>query len=226
MANILFIELNLCPSQGGVERSSWTISRYLKKCGYTTFFCFLGDDWDGIENDRKQFLNLNEFKTGCVLNQFEEFLKKKGANKEEIRKVLESSKPNVRIKYNGDLFFVKAYDTCTFNGIDHKNYCYVMKSPSKLDTPFFYANFESGEAADRNIKVTDWPITIRRVNKNDSVMIKDYEVQVRRLFIDWKMPMEYREKWPVIVNRDGEVIYVPRYQKNFSVNTSLNFYVK
>lgn len=180
-------------------------------------------------NDVKTLLSLDEESFARAMNilvrRFDKAASISMNLAKEIRKVLESPKPNVRMKFNGELFFVKAYDTCTFNGIDHKNYCYVMKTPGVLDTPFFYANFSSG-AADRNVTVNDYPLTIRRANANDTVQIKDYDVQVRRLFIDWKMPTAMREKWPVIVNRNGEIIYIPRYKKDFSINSSLNFYVK
>ena len=143
----------------------------------------------------------------------------------EIKKILLSSKPNVRFPINSNFLFEKAYDTCRFCGIDENHFSYIMKRPSNLDTPFFYADFSSG-AANRNVTVHDYPLTIRRANLNDVVKIKDYNVKVRRLFIDWKMPTSLRNRWPVIVNCHGEIIYIPRYQKDFDINTSLNFYVK
>ena len=49
---------------------------------------------------------------------------------------------------------------------------------------------------------------------------------MRREFINWKMPNELRAKWPVIVNKDGEIVYVPRYNVNFKPDLNTNFYVK
>lgn len=143
----------------------------------------------------------------------------------EIRKILESSKPNVRFPINNNMVFVKAYDECYFTGIGEFHYSYVMKRPKVIDTPFFFADFSAG-AANRNVSVHDYPLTIRRANPNDLIRIKDYEVEARRLFIDWKMPTELRNRWPVIVNNEGKVIYIPHYQKDFHIDNSLNFYVK
>ena len=100
-----------------------------------------------------------------------------------------------------------------------------MKEPGVLDTMFFYADF-TVSGADRNVTVNDYPLTIRRVNPSDKYKIKDYTVQARRLFIDWKMPLDLRDRWPCIVNCRGEIIYIPRYRANFEKDAKTNFYVK
>ena len=46
------------------------------------------------------------------------------------------------------------------------------------------------EGEKRNIKESDYPLTIRTFQAGDKTMISDYQVLVRRLFIDWKMPPE------------------------------------
>jgi hypothetical protein len=40
------------------------------------------------------------------------------------------------------------------------------------------------------------------------------------------MPLKLRKMWPVIKNKDGKVIYVPRYKENFIPSKEDNFYVK
>ena len=50
--------------------------------------------------------------------------------------------------------------------------------------------------------------------------------ELRRLFIDWKMPESARNRWPIIVNKDGIIVYVPRYQKDFVAPENCNFRVK
>ena len=67
---------------------------------------------------------------------------------------------------------------------------------------------------------------VKPVDKKDVVMINDYSCEVRRLFIDWKVPVPLRKRWPVIIDKKGTVIYVPRYQKDFKKENNCNFYVK
>ena len=146
-------------------------------------------------------------------------------NLSEIIKIISSKKPNVILRYK-DYSFVKEYDRVYFSKYDEEcSYSYTLDNPGELDTPYFYLNFSSG-AEDRNVKDSDYPLTIRSADKKDKIKIKDYYKEARRLFIDWKMPNSLRNRWPVIVNKHNEVIYIPRYQSNFKPSKNLNFYVK
>lgn len=144
----------------------------------------------------------------------------------EIKKALLSPKSNITIDLGKSIKYTKAYDRCYYTiNKESEPYSYVLERPSKLDTPYFYLDFSKG-ASNRNVTESDYPITIRTARANDTFKIRDYSVKVRRAFIDWKMPLELRRKWPVIVNKNGEVIYVPRYKPNFFPNSSTNFFVK
>ena len=144
---------------------------------------------------------------------------------DEIRKVLLSEKPNVLLVVNG-LCFYKEYDLFGFKAFNDVNdFDYVLEEPGILDTPYFHLDF-SKYSYDRNVTAEDYPIRIRNAKPNDSYQIKDYYKSLRRLFIDWKMPQSLRNRWPIIVNKDGIIVYVPRYQKDFVPDNNCNFYVK
>lgn len=143
----------------------------------------------------------------------------------EIKKILESSKPNIEMRVN-ELVFVKSYDQCRFRlSLPSNDYSFILNSPSVLETDYFFADFR-GDVSNRHIQASDFPLTIRNAQKNDEIAIKGYSVSLRRLFIDWKMPVELRKRWPVILNKEGKLLYVPRYQSNFAVTKNINFYVK
>lgn len=144
----------------------------------------------------------------------------------EIKKVLLSDKANVTVYANG-LLLIKSYDKFAFvlpNEIEN-DYSFTIEQPAELDTDFFYLDFRKS-ANNRNVYVDSYPLTIRNAYPNDEYVIKGYKKQIRRLFIDWKMPLYLRKRWPVIVNKEGKVIYVPRYQKDFIPDDTCNFYVK
>ena len=145
----------------------------------------------------------------------------------EIRKILLSEKPNVSANIRGNLYFVKEYDACHFELIkkSYPEYCYVVDDRSVINNEHIYINLLT-DTSNLHIKDEDFPITIRTARKNDLVTINDYQVEVRRLFIDWKMPTSIRKQWPVILNKEGKVIYIPRYQKDFQNDGKRNFYVK
>lgn len=143
----------------------------------------------------------------------------------EIRKILESKKPNVSIQIHKDNLLVKSYDMISIVSHFNYEYSYEMSEPSCLDTPFFFADF-SKQMNNRNLTHESFPIKIRNLRNEDLIPIKNYKVKGRRLMIDWKMPLSIRKIWPAIIDKNGDVIYVPRYQKDFVQEKSLNFYVK
>ena len=144
----------------------------------------------------------------------------------ELLNAIKSNHPNIRLKVPHNLYFVKEYDQVRFEGnTQDVSYSYVMDKPGKLDTIYFYLDFRS-ESKNRNVKTSDYPIIIKNAKPGDKTIIKNYEVEIRRLFIDWKMPMSIRKVWPVIVNKDGNIVYVPRYKKDFKPEADSNFFVK
>ncbi len=143
----------------------------------------------------------------------------------QVRKLLESVKPNIETKVK-NILFIKAYNQCNFSlPIEPIDYSFVMDSPSQMDTMFFYADFQNNYS-NRNIALKDFPLTIRNAYKEDEYIVSGYKTTIRRLFIDWKMPLELRKRWPVIINKKGVVIYVPRYKPDFVPSKNINFYVK
>lgn len=145
---------------------------------------------------------------------------------QSIKKILLSEKPNVILKISKTINFIKEYDKVSFvTNYQCNDYEYVLSKPTVLDTPYFKLDFR-GDTSNRNVKESDYPLTIRNAKKDDKFYISGYEVTVRRAFIDWKMPMSLRNKWPVICNKEGKVIYVPRYSKNFKCTGKESFIVK
>ena len=145
----------------------------------------------------------------------------------EVRKMFDSKKPNIIINFNRNKCqLVKDYDSLHFQPTPKTDgYEFEMSKPSVIDNKFFFADF-TGDTSNRNITALDYPITIRTFRKGDKYVIKDYQVLVRRLFIDWKMPTHLRQRWPIITNKNGKIIYIPRYRKEFKPEASCNFYVK
>jgi len=143
----------------------------------------------------------------------------------EFKKVLQSIKPNVILKLDKDVILVKEYSKVYFKKVSDDNlFSYTLDKPDELKTKYFYLNFIKG-SNNRNVYEDSYPITIRSPKKDDEMIINGYKVSLRRLFIDWKMPLLLRKKWPVIVNKDNRIIYVPRYREDFIPKDDDNFIV-
>lgn len=176
-------------------------------------------------------LSLN-FITQCyALNMYiksiDDSLSLSKKNVGQIINILKSNKPNGQFTVYKGLYLFKEYEIYEFgvNKLETPEYQYILNSPSILDTPYFYLNFNL-DAKDRNVHLDDYPLIIRNIRKSDFIIINGYKAKAQRLLIDWKVPFRKRLTWPVIINKNGECIYIPRYRKDFKISENINFYVK
>lgn len=58
-------------------------------------------------------------------------------------------------------------------------------------------------------------LTIKPAKLGSNYKISNYEVKINRLFIDWKMPKYIRNIWPAIFDKNNNILYIPRYNKDF-----------
>ena len=93
-------------------------------------------------------------------------------------------------------------------------YSYTLEKPGKLKTEVFDLDFSMG-AEDRNIHDYDYPITIRSALPLDVTTFGGYLVSVRKMLMASGMPRKLLKVWPVFLNKDKKIIYIPRYKKNF-----------
>ena len=135
----------------------------------------------------------------------------------EIKKVCESKKPNVLIALKDDYYLMKEYDHLSIRKLTSFEPI-IVNEPTVIDNDFFYFDLNKKD-------FLKYPLIVRPYQKGDTYLINDYSVSVRRLFIDWKMPIYLRKMWPLFIH-DGKVIYIPRYQKDFDIKNDEYFYVK
>ena len=145
----------------------------------------------------------------------------------QVLTILKSKKPNGQFPIKNGIYLIKEYDKFYFSlfKLTDIDYEYILNKPSLLNTDYFYLDF-TGDTSNRNVSLNDYPLIIRHLKKEDLIFINGYKVKGSRLLIDWKVPFRKRLIWPVIVNKSGVCIYVPRYQKDFIPNKDINFYVK
>ena len=144
----------------------------------------------------------------------------------EVVKLLKSNKPNIALNVaRNQAVIYKTYESLIIEKNDDQFESIFVNEPCVIDNRFLYADLVK-EGPKRKIQNSDYPLTIRTYQKGDRVQISDYEVLVRRLFIDWKMPLHLRKRWPLFVNKDNKIVYIPRYRADFKIENSPNFYVK
>ena len=132
-----------------------------------------------------------------------------------IRKFILSPNPNCSMKLGEDTYLIKEYDILILG----RNYAellyeYTLERPEALETPQFRLDFSMG-AEDRGITEDDYPLTIRTTLPSDRYVVHGFLEPVHSLYSTWRMPVAYRYIWPIFVNKNGKVVYVPRYRRYF-----------
>lgn len=77
--------------------------------------------------------------------------------------------------------------------------------------------------------VKDKEIIIKNgLKSNEIYHFNNISKKVGRCFIDWKVPYVYRLLWPAIYDNDGNILYIPHYQKviNLTKDSLLIFNLK
>ena len=71
-------------------------------------------------------------------------------------------------------------------------------------------------------------VIIKPLKEFEFLMVNGHKKKVNRFFIDCKMPLSLRLVWPCVVSKTGEVLYSPRYRKNYKIteNSKLIFDTK
>ena len=123
------------------------------------------------------------------------------------------SKTNLRYEITKSIWLELDYnEVYIVNATKVVSYKFEVLQKRKND--FIEIDISNG-AEDRGIKELPPKFVVKNCSKHDLLILKDYSSSVRRLFIDWKMPLFLREIWPGIYDENNQLIYVPRYRKNF-----------
>ena len=165
---------------------------------------------------KEEFLLLNYEEIVSIANHFMELTRThRDLSRRFVLEIKKAFKTNSthRVEITKSLWLEKDYDDIYFVNAE-KVQPYNKRFVGKTELPFISIDFTSG-AKDRNVNDPKQKLIIKNLDKKDSIIIKDYCCKVSRLFIDWKMPLFLREIWPGIYDENMNLIYVPRYRKNF-----------
>lgn len=176
--------------------------------------------------DKDIFLSLDYGEVVALIsNELDEHRNISIALVDEIKKAIKSNKANIKFEITKNLSLYYCYGVVY---LVHEPVSLVEKRTElvnkKFNNDYIDIDFSLG-AEDRGIKETDYPLYVDKLSGKESYLINDYEVEVRRLFIDWKLPVFLRKTWPGIFNKDGKLIYIPRYRKDFKEKNKSKFVI-
>lgn len=134
----------------------------------------------------------------------------------QIEQTIVSKKTTAMFKVKNHLYLSLAYDQfCLIDIRDFVSYSVEIKMGKRLIKLKHIELDLSGDLSRFNIKQSSYPLTIRTARSGDMYQVGTYAKKVSRLFIDMKMPKHVRLIWPLIVDVDGTIIYIPRYRADF-----------
>ena len=134
----------------------------------------------------------------------------------EFRAMCLNPQPNMCMRIGNNTFLVKEYDEISIDndGLDLP-YHYTLKEPCKFSCEAFELDFTQG-AEDRNIHIDDYPLTIRSVLPQDVFSFNGYTVNAKQMLVAAGISERLLHIWPVFLNKEGRIVYIPRYKKGFS----------
>lgn len=124
----------------------------------------------------------------------------------EIIKTL-NSKNNQEIKVRNKYIF-KEYGYIEVKDIP-KSYKYVFNTIEYKDYDYFKIRKKGTSFEGVTLSPADFPITVRNFKQGDAIKMRYGTKKVNRFFIDNKISSYNRLIWPILLNKNEEVILVP-----------------
>lgn len=147
-------------------------------------------------------------------------------NIREIEKAIKSNKPYLKLIINKKYSLIRDYKFIIIaENVEMEDYIFYMEAPGILDTDYFCLDISKNYEQFR-ISKDDFPLIIRNVRPGDMSYINNIPKKVHRLFIDWKMPRDLRDKWPLIFDKNEKLVYIIRYNGELSLTKHKDFIVK
>ncbi len=99
-----------------------------------------------------------------------------------------------------DMIYIRKYDP---------DYCYSYDHLMLDDKSYYSLVKEADRFHQATLNEADFPITIRNFRPGDKIKMSYGTKKLSRFFIDHKIPKHRRQYWPVVLDKHGEVIFVP-----------------
>ncbi len=152
-----------------------------------------------------EFLKLDESIQKEILYYFIiENVSKKISIKEgrlvDILKKIKSNKPNIILAEYENIALYKEYELLVIDK-NNKEYCYkIDDNENKKITDEFYIASSGRKLEKVVVRQNDFPLYLKNYDGNNS--------KVNRIFINKKIPLRLRKKWPIIVDKFGALLLV------------------
>ena len=140
----------------------------------------------------------------------------------EILKMIKSSKVNSQISLSNNFLAIKDYDKLVIKKrIEKKDYEYPLYSSQIIDNYGIIKYVTNDEEISNyviriNSSQIKLPIIIRNRRKGDKIIVKNLNgtKKIKDIFIDEKMPTEKRSSYPIVVDSNNFILWIPGIKKS------------
>lgn len=143
-------------------------------------------------------------------------------NVDEIYKIIYSQKSNVKVSLPHNFEFVKSYDYCYFNLkkqiLDYK---IRITDEVKLSNGCVITKLEESNLTDNNViylnsNELSLPLYVRNKKPGDKMIVKNMSSykKIKDIFINAKIDKEKRLDYPILVDSDDKIIWLPGIKKS------------
>lgn len=137
--------------------------------------------------------------------------------------IINSKNPNLLLNLPKQLQVEKSYNTLTIKKQRPKattNYKITLKKQNKINNKIIIQiknTTENGNNICRlNQKELSLPLYIRNYQKGDSIILKglNKHKKISDIFIEKKIPKQQRDSYPILVDQNDQIIWVPNLKKS------------
>jgi tRNA(Ile)-lysidine synthase len=148
----------------------------------------------------------------------------------DVLGILRGKSPNASLDLPGGLRVTRAYHTCYFHfgklESGQAPYCYELKDKKPLTLPsgsqfvlhdsLLDIEVCNGDCVYLNREELTLPLFIRTRKTGDRLKIKGLQgtKKLKSLFIDEKIPRHLRDEWPIVVDSEDQILWVPGIKKS------------
>ncbi|WP_100332947.1 tRNA lysidine(34) synthetase TilS [Bacillus alkalisoli] len=154
----------------------------------------------------------------------------------DLQSILASEQPSGILNFPNGLIVEISYNKCIFSFESDKTvqpYCIEVDVPGKTILPTkdeiiftVWTHYKRASTYEPNSAILDLskvklPLYIRTRKKGDRIKLKGMQgsKKVKSIFIDSKIPIKKREHWPIIVDAEDNLLWIP-YLKRSSFEAS------
>jgi tRNA(Ile)-lysidine synthetase-like protein len=145
---------------------------------------------------------------------------------------MEGNNPSGKLDFPSGLKVIRSYRLChfLFNNNETNEFYYTVNEPGECILPngdritFEYSQGLVENSPNRillNKKDVSIPIIIRTKEPGDRMSLKGMEgtKKIKRIFIDQKIPIEERARWPIVTDSTNRILWLPGLKKCHDADT-------